>query len=153
MLYFSQLNGITAPSMTGLVIKYALTLATDTRSDTLAQLHKPALLAQLDRASDYESEGRWFESSRARQFISLSQSPTKISTRSALDRETRLRSYLQKNHHRIRTKALRKNQQLGTTPHCRNHVLLLMAFYSRKVRPHGPGHSGELAEWLKAAVC
>ena len=29
-----------------------------------------ALLAQLDRASDYESEGRWFESSRARQFYS-----------------------------------------------------------------------------------
>ncbi len=28
-----------------------------------------ALLAQLDRASDYESEGRWFESSRARHFI------------------------------------------------------------------------------------
>ncbi len=29
-----------------------------------------ALLAQLDRASDYESEGRWFESSRAHQFFS-----------------------------------------------------------------------------------
>ena len=28
-----------------------------------------ALLAQLDRASDYESEGRWFESSRAHQFF------------------------------------------------------------------------------------
>ena len=28
-------------------------------------------LAQLDRASDYESEGHWFESSRARQFPRL----------------------------------------------------------------------------------
>ena len=34
-----------------------------------------APLAQLDRASDYESEGRWFESSRARHFLADPISP------------------------------------------------------------------------------
>ncbi len=51
-----------------------LTKPPESQLDTPASLRapaKPAPVAQLDRVSDYESEGQWFDSIRARNFLVL----------------------------------------------------------------------------------